>query len=129
MKKVFLVFLVAVFVLSTFNQALADDSNITAAIRGIDNIRPLTDEECQKITGRSMIPPGAKREIVEITAEELMLSPGVYWILSGEKKIQMLCLEKTTFLNLPRGVYTIYTAPQKSSMITEMMKRRALKQM
>jgi hypothetical protein len=124
MKKVFLVFAVAVVVLFMVNSlALANDSNIPAAIKGIGDIRPLTDEECQKITSGSMIPPGAKRDIIEITNEELMLPPGVYWIFGGEKKFQALCLESTTFISLPGGVYTIYTAPQKSPAI-EMMKKQ-----
>ncbi|MBU2028579.1 hypothetical protein KJ761_01660, partial [Patescibacteria group bacterium] len=72
MKKLFFVFAIAMLVLFTVNLTLAED-NISILIKGIDGVRPLTDEECKKI-GELIIPSSAKREVYKITTEELMLS-------------------------------------------------------
>lgn len=127
-KSVFFVFL-AIIVLFTINTASADD-NIPAAIRGIDNVRPLTDEECQEITSGPIIPSDAQKVIIKVGSEkeELMLPPNDYWIVGKERKFQALYLEKTTFIPLSRGSYVLYIAPKKLSPAMEIMRRRAFQQ-
>jgi hypothetical protein len=127
MKKLFVIFAVAVFVLFTGKIVVADD-NIPAILEGIGNFQTLTDEECWKIGGL-LIPPDAKGNIFEIIFEEPMLPPGIYLVFGGKEKVQVFCLEGTDFLKLPKGTYKIYTIPARPSPAMEMLKRRVLKQM
>lgn len=108
MKKLFFVFAVAGFVLSTINSsALADDDIISAIISGT-----MTYKEYHKAVSEPIIPPGSKREILRVDIEkvELKLYSGVYWIFDGEKKIRV-STEGLIFLPLTRGVYVLYTKP------------------
>jgi len=104
-KRIFFIFSAIAVLFIINNSTLADNGHVSAAVGDTGN-------KCQKIAGPT-IPPDTQKVVLIINGEELFLSPGVYWIWGREKNPQALCLEASTFINLPPGVYVLYTIPEK----------------
>lgn len=107
-----------------------DDISATArSIEGIDDIHPLTDEECKKITGGPIIPPDTEKLVIKVIDKEkgVLLPRGNFWIFGGEKRFQTQRFLKPAIMYFPEGVYVIYMEPaEKTSPIMEAIKKRSL---
>jgi hypothetical protein len=109
MKKLFVIFAVAVFVLfASSNPVLADDDDIISAIIA----GTLTYKEYHPFISEPEIPMGSKRQAIRVDVEEaeLPLYEGDYWLFDG-KKIIRISTKGLIFWPLARGVYVLYTKP------------------